>query len=87
MSPTAVLTTLIFRPNPDVVYRPKQAAALTDTEIAAYVSPALFPVLRIMMLMDNDAYAFFDPDQKEKDRVSTRQTFEPIPHLIGVQRR
>lgn len=61
-----------------------QPVELTDDEIRRYITPPLLPLLRIMMLADNDSYAFFDPSRKARDRDDTRAALDRVNWLVGV---
>lgn len=62
-----------------------QAAPLSDDEIRRYVSPSLVPLLKVMMLVDNDAWAFFNPQTKHQHQQETRSVFMRIEQMISAQ--
>jgi len=62
----------------DVVKDWPQAAPLTEAEIRQYVDEELLPLLKMMMLVDNDAWAFFDPSTKKQYRLETLAVFEDV---------
>ena len=53
-----------------------QSAPLTDAEAREYLDPQLLPLLKTMMLVDNDAWNFFDPLTKFRYRQDTLTVFE-----------
>jgi hypothetical protein len=59
-----------------------QFAPLTEHEIRQYLDSKFLPLLKIMMLVDNDAYAFFDPDTKQQHRAETLAAFKRASALI-----
>lgn len=61
-----------------------QAAPLTDAEIKRYVSVPLWPLLRMMMLTDNDAWHLFEPDIRRRYRAETLDVFARAGRLIGM---
>lgn len=67
----------------DVVDEFPQSAPLTDDEIRAYISPTLFPLLRVMMFTDNAAWALFDPERQAPERQQTRRAFDRVEALLG----
>ncbi|MCB9450389.1 MAG: hypothetical protein H6672_03065 [Anaerolineaceae bacterium] len=62
-----------------------QAAPLSDDEIHRYVSPSLLPLLKVMMLVDNDAWAFFDSKTKEQHQQETRAVFARVEQMIDAK--
>lgn len=61
-----------------------QAAPLSDAEIKRYIGVPLFPLLRMMMLADADAWHLFEPDRRQRHRNETLEVFERVGELIGV---
>ena len=55
-----------------------QMNPLTEAEIEQYVDDDLYPLLKMMMLVDNDAWTFFDPAQKAVNRAETLAAFDRI---------
>lgn len=43
-------------------------AALTDDEIKRFVSPTMFPVLKVMLLGDNEGWSMFDAETRKRQR-------------------
>jgi hypothetical protein len=76
-----IIKTVLLHMSIDVVSEWPQAAPLTDDEIQRYVDQPLLPLLKIMMLTDNDAWAFFDAAQKQIDRGETLAVFEKIERM------
>jgi hypothetical protein len=77
-----VVKTVLLHLSINVVKAWPQAAALTEDEMRQYFSDPLLPLLKIMMLVDNDAYAFFDPAEKLKARAETLAAFEKVAKII-----
>jgi len=55
-----------------------QTAPLTKAEIRQYIDGDLLPLLKVMMLVDNDAWALFDRPTKDQYRRETLAVFENI---------
>ena len=53
-------------------------APLTPLEIKKYIDIELLPLLKTMMIVDNDAWALFDQATKEKYRRETVEAFETM---------
>jgi hypothetical protein len=60
----------------------QQAAPLTDEEIKKYVTSDLAPLLKVMMLADNDGWVLFYPE-REQQRTETLETFQRIEKIIS----
>ncbi len=61
-----------------------QAAPFTASDIQQYIEPSILPLLKIMMLVDNDAWTLFDPAVKLGYRIETLEIFEHVALLVGV---
>lgn len=59
-------------------------APLTDDEIKRFISPALFPLLKVMMLSDNEGWTLFNSAVREQQRRDILQAFEHIQMLISI---
>ena len=57
-------------------------AALTDEEIKRFIEPDLFPLLRVMMLADNEGWSLFDPEKQSQRRTDAERAFQHIETLI-----
>jgi hypothetical protein len=59
-----------------------QPAPFTDEEIAEFVSPELLPLLKVMMLADNEGWSMFSP-AREQQRAETLETFKRVKRLTA----
>ena len=59
-----------------------QTAPLFEAEIRQYIDTELLPLLKVMMLADNDAWALFDEHTKERYRQETLAVFEEVRSII-----
>jgi hypothetical protein len=75
---TLIVKTVLLHMAIDVVADWPQAAPLTDREIQQYVDSSLLPLLRIMMIVDNEAWALFDPVTKQRYREETLTVFRQM---------
>ena len=57
-------------------------SALTDEQIKRYIDPQLFPLLRVMMLADNEGWSLFNPEARAQRSRDAGQAFEKIEMLI-----
>jgi hypothetical protein len=58
-------------------------APLRDDEIKRFISPASFPLLKVMMLSDNEGWSLFNSAVREQQRRDTLQVFEHVQMLIS----
>lgn len=60
-----------------------QAAPLTEAEIKSYITSHLAPLLKCMMLADNEGWSLFDPETRTEQRTDTLEAFGKIEQLIS----
>ena len=58
-------------------------APLTMEEAQLYVNSNLFPLLRVMMLSDNEGWSLFDAETRTRQRRDTLAAFEEVGRLIS----
>lgn len=82
-TPTALVTkAVLLHMSINVVDEWPQSAPLSDAETVRYVDAALLPLLRTMMIADNDAWTFFNSDLKQSQRKETERVFKRIERMI-----
>ena len=82
-SPAALIAkTVLFHMSITVVEVWPQAAPLTDAEIVQYVDADLLPLLRTMMIVDGDAWSFFDQERRASEHEETQRVFQRISRMI-----
>ncbi|MCA9896524.1 MAG: hypothetical protein KC615_26270, partial [Anaerolineae bacterium] len=59
-----------------------QAAPLTDAEIVKYVDADLLPLLQTMMIVDGDAWSFFDQETRASEHEEAKRVFQRIAQMI-----
>jgi hypothetical protein len=57
-------------------------APLTEAEIKQHIDPALLPLLRVMMLSDNEGWSLFEPETRARQRRDTLQAFERVEKIL-----
>jgi hypothetical protein len=77
-----VVKTVLLHLSINVVEDWPQAAPLTDAETRQFIDAPLLPFLKVMMLVDNDAWALFDQPKKDKYRSETLAEFRDIEKVI-----
>ena len=83
MPATLIVKAVLLHMSITVLTEWPQAAPLTEAEIQKYVSGELFPVLRVMMLADNEGWVMFDPNERSKQRNQTLAVFQRIEQVIS----
>ena len=59
-------------------------APLTQSEIRRYIDRDLFPILKVMMLVDSDGWNLFDRAERERLHRQTLGVFDEIARLTGI---
>jgi len=58
-------------------------APLTDTEVKHFISPKLLPLLRVMMMGDNDGWSLFDTEIRKRQYEDAIEAFEKVRRLVA----
>ncbi len=58
-------------------------STLTDEEIKRYINHNLFPLLKAMMLADNEGWSLFNPETRAQRSIDAMQAFEKIEGMIS----
>lgn len=77
-----IISGVLLHMSLDVVDDFPQAAPLTNDQICASITPALFPLLRVMMLTDSLAWSLFDTDRIAPEREQTLREFARVKTLL-----
>jgi hypothetical protein len=77
-----IVKSVLFHMSFNVVKEWPQAAPLTESEIKKYVDFELLLLLKMMILVDNDAWALFDPPLKKRFRRETLKVFRKLAFII-----
>lgn len=56
---------------------------LTETETKQFINQDLFPLLRIMMLSDNEGWSLFDPEIRNQQNKDALEAFDRVEKLIS----
>ena len=56
---------------------------LTKSETRQFISPNLFPLLRVMMLSDNEGWTLFEPKAREQQNKDALEAFERVYKIIS----
>ena len=60
-----------------------QAAPLTAEEVKRYIKKDMIPLLKVMMLADNEGWSLFYPEDRLKQRDETLKAFEKVDNIIS----
>jgi hypothetical protein len=77
----AIVKTVLFHMSVTVVREWPQAAPLTIEEMTRYVDGDRLPLLKAMMLADNEGWSMFCPD-RDTQRTDTLEAFGELEKLI-----
>ena len=56
---------------------------LTETETKQFINQDLFPLLRVMMLSDNEGWSLFDPEIRNQQNTDALEAFDRVEKLIS----
>ena len=81
-TPSALLVkAILFHLSLNVVKQWPQAAAINASEMKKYISVDLLPLLKTMMLVDNDAWSLFDQSLRSAHRSETLLVYREIENM------
>lgn len=60
-------------------------APLTEAEAKRYINSSLLPLLRLMMLSDNEGWSMFDHETRTRQRRDTLNAFEKLEGMISYR--
>jgi hypothetical protein len=82
-TPAALITkTVLLHISLDVDHLYPTPAALNEEEIKRFISPNLLPLLKVMMLSDNEGWSLFDPDTRARQRKEALDAFQRVETII-----
>ena len=85
-SPTALIVKgVLLHMSINVVGNWPQAAPLVDGEIAKYIDKNILPLLKVMMLADNEGWVMFYPEVRAQQREQTLKVFAKIEANISKE--
>ena len=86
-SPAALITkTVLLHISLSVDTNYPTPSPLTVTEAERYIDPILFPLLRVMMLSDNEGWSLFEPKVRAQQRNDTLKVFARLETIITKER-
>ena len=72
---TLIIKTVLLHISLDVDPFYHTPAPLTEDEIKRFIDPVLLPLLKVMMLSDNEGWSLFDPETRARQRRDTLNAF------------
>jgi hypothetical protein len=79
---TLIVKTVLFHMSINALQAWPQAAPLTQAEVRQYVGAELLPLLKLMMLADNDGWVLFEQPTQAQYRRETLKVFDELAQLI-----
>src|SRR4030095_15527113 len=79
---TLIIKTILLRISLHVDDNYPTPAPLTKEELRQYIDSDLFPLLRVMMLSDNEGWSLFNLETRARQRRDTLAVFQEIERLI-----
>jgi hypothetical protein len=80
---TLIVKTVLLHISLDIDPFYPTPAPLTEDETKRFIDPTLLPLLRVMMLADNEGWSLFDPETRARQRNDTLKAFQRIERLIS----
>jgi hypothetical protein len=77
-----IVKTVLFHISLHVDDQYPTPAPLTKEEAGHYIDASLFPLLRVMMLSDNEGWSLFDPETRTRQRKDTLAAFDEVRTLM-----
>lgn len=81
-----IVKTVLLHISLDVDVNYPTPSPLSIVEIEHYIDPILFPLLRVMMLSDNEGWSMFDSEVRAQQRNDTLRSFAHVESLINKER-
>jgi hypothetical protein len=78
---TLIVKCVLFHMSVNVVSDWPQAAPLTEEEIKRYITNNLEPLLKVMMLADNEGWVLFSTERQQQ-RIETLEVFQGIEEIF-----
>jgi hypothetical protein len=80
---TLIIKTVLLHISLDVDPFYDTPAPLTENEIKLFIDANLLPLLKVMMLSDNEGWSLFDPETRARQRRGTLDVFQRIERIIS----
>ena len=58
-------------------------APLTEEEIKHFITPSLLPLLKVMMMGDNEGWTLFEPEDRKRQYRDTVAAFQKVAKIIA----
>jgi len=55
---------------------------LTDEEIRRFITPELYPLMKVMMMGDNEGWSLFDPQVRKQQYIDAIEAFDRVHKII-----
>ena len=79
-----IIKTILLHISPAIDKNYPTPAPLTEDEMQRFIDPNLFPLLKVMMLSDNEGWSLFDPKVREQQKRDAIIAFEHIQELVEL---
>lgn len=78
-----IVKTVLLHISLDVDKNYPTPSPLTDSEIIQFIDSNLFPLLKVMMLSDNEGWSLFDPEIRNQQKRDALEAFIKVEKLIS----
>lgn len=80
---TLIIKTALLHISLDVDKNYPTPSPLTENKVRQFISPSLLPLLRVMMLSDNEGWSLFEPETRNQQYRDTLEAFKRVGELIA----
>lgn len=78
-----IVKTVLLHMSVNVVKDWPQAAPLSDEETIQFAGRDVLPLLKVMMLADNEGWVMFYPEERAKQRAETVEKYSQLENLLS----
>ena len=79
-----IVQTILLHISPAIDKNYPTPSPLTEDEIQRFISPSLFPLLKVMMLSDNEGWSLFEPKVRDQQKRDAIIAFARIQELVEL---
>jgi hypothetical protein len=78
-----IVKTVLLHISLDVDKNYPTPSPLAESEIRKFIRPNLFPLLKVMMLADNEGWSLFEPEIRNQQKRDALEAFDKVAKLIS----
>ena len=83
---TLIVKTVLLHISLDVDKNYPTPTPLSGNEIRQFINSSLLPLLKVMMLSDNEGWSLFEPEIRNQQKRDALHAFERVERIIRLQK-